>query len=69
MLQSSSSEKNMVHKPSKNEYFCTQFGQIRGQCRPHPKRKTIFWAEITKADHQLSETFNCIKIPYVLAEI
>ena len=31
--------------------------------------KQFFLAEITKADHQLSETFYFIKISYVLAEL
>ena len=29
----------------------------------------IFWAEITKADNQLSESFDFIKISYVLTEL
>ena len=36
---------------------------------PAPKMKNIFFAEITKADHQLSETFYFIKISYVLTGI
>ena len=31
--------------------------------------KQSFGAEITKADHQLSETFYFIKMPYALAEL
>ena len=30
---------------------------------------TIFLVEITKADHQLSESFHFIKISYVLTEL
>ena len=33
------------------------FALKRGHYSPHPKRKTFFLAETTKADHQLSETF------------
>ena len=31
--------------------------------------KKIFFSEITKADHQLSESFYFIKISYVLTEL
>ena len=31
--------------------------------------KKIFWAEITKADHQLAESFYLIKLSYVLTEL
>ena len=34
-----------------------------------PKMKNNFFAEIIKADHQLSETFYFIKISYVLTEL
>ena len=68
MLQSSSSEKIMA-KPLKNCLFWAQFAQERGHYGPCPKIKKIFFAEITKADHQLSEAFNFIEISYVLAEI
>ena len=53
-LQSSSSEKKFV-KPLKNLVS--------------PKMKNNFFAEITEADHQLSETFHFIKISYVLTEL
>ena len=33
------------------------------------KRKTFFLDEITKTDHQFSETFYFIKILYVLTEL
>ena len=32
-------------------------------------KKQFFLAEITKSDHQLSETFYFIKISYVLTEL
>ena len=54
LLQSSSSEKKLV-KPLKNLVS--------------PKMKNNFFAEITEADHHLSETFHFIKISYVLTEL
>ena len=46
--------------------ICTKKGSLWAT----PKMKNNFWgAEITKADHQLSETFYFIKISYVLAEL
>ena len=64
MLQSSSSEKKLV-KPLKNCFF-----------GPNLHRKEVIMgyahtklAEITKADHQLSESFYFIKISYVLTEL
>ena len=41
----------------------------KGSAWATPKMKNNFFAEITKADHQLSETFYFIKISYVLAEL
>ena len=49
--------------------FGTQFALQSGQHGPCPKWKTIFLTEITKADHQLSETFYFVKISYILAEL
>ena len=49
--------------------FWDQFAQKRGHYGPQPKWKTIFLAEITKADHQPSQTFYFIKISYVLIEL
>ena len=41
-----------------NLFFEPNFHKInRGHYRARPQWKTIFWAEMTKADHQLSETF------------
>ena len=60
MLQSNSSEKKLV-KP--------QYPQKRSDYGPHQKWKTIFLVTITKAYHQLSETFYFIKISYVLTEL
>ena len=54
LLQSSSSEKKLV-RPLKK--------------LASPKMKNIFFAEITEADHQLSETFHFVKISYVLTEL
>ena len=56
MLQSSTSELGPI---------CTK----RGHYGLHLKWITIFLAEITKTDNQLSETFCFIKISYVLAEL
>ena len=47
MLQST--EKKLVKPLKKN--FCEQFAQKRGHYWPRPMWKTIFFAEITKADH------------------
>ena len=60
MLQSIISEKKLV-KSLKN---CFLGGQIctRGHYGPYLQWKTMFLTGITKADHQLSETFYFIKI-------
>ena len=47
-------------------FFWTQFAQKRSLWAT-PKMEKLFFAEITKADHQLSESFYFIKI-YVLTE-
>ena len=68
MLQSSSSEKKLV-KPLKNCFFGPNLhrkGVIMGYAQDGKK---FFLAEITKADHQLSESFYFIKISYVLTEL
>ena len=51
--------------------FLVQLIQERGQYGSRPKQKTIFFAEITKADQKLSKTFYTINqnIIYVLAEL
>ena len=51
--------------------FLVQLTQERGQYGSRPKQKTIFFAEITKADQKLSKTFYTINqnIIYVLAEL
>ena len=67
MLQSSSSEKKLV-KPLKI-VFWTQFAQKRGHYGPRPRWKKHFLTEITKADHQFSESFYFITISYVLTEL
>ena len=48
--------------------FWTQVAQKWGHYGPHPQWKIFFLAEITKADHLLSESFYFIKISYVLTE-
>ena len=68
MLQSSSSEKKLV-KPLKNCFFGPNLHRkwvIMGYAQDGKK---FFLAEITKADHQLSESFYFIKISYVLTEL
>ena len=67
MLQSSSSEKKLV-KPLK-KIFGAPFAQKRGHYGPYQNEKQFSLAEITKADHQLSETFYFIKISCVLTEL
>ena len=68
MLQSISSEKKLV----KSLKYCF-FGPIlhrKGAIIDHAQsKKQCFLAEITKADYQLSETFDFIKISYVLTEL
>ena len=67
MLKSISSEKKLV-KPLKNCFFGTNLhkkGVIVGHTQ---NKKQFFLAEITKADHQNSETFYFIKT-YVLTEL
>ena len=66
MFPSRSSEKKLV-KPLKYCFFWTQFAQKRSLWAT-PKMEKLFFAEITKADHQLSESFYFIKI-YVLTEL
>ena len=56
-------------KPFKNGFFWTQFAQKRGHYGPCSRWKIFFFTEITKADHQLSESFYFIKISYVLTEL
>ena len=68
MLQSRSFEKKLV-KPLKNCFFGPNLhrkGVIMGYAQDGKK---FFLAEITKADHQLSESFYFIKISYVLTEL
>ena len=50
-------------------FFWDQFTQKRGHYGPRTKWKTIFVAEITKVDHQLSETFCFIDISHVLTKL
>ena len=50
-------------------FFGPNLHKKMGHYEPRPKWKTIFLAEITKADHQLSKTFHFIKISYVLSEL
>ena len=55
-------------KISKNYHFLAKRVQEWGPHGPHPKQKTISFAEIIKPDHKLSKPFYFIKI-YVLAEL
>ena len=50
-------------------FFWTPFVQKRGHYGPRPRWKNFFLAEITKADHQLSESSYFIKISYFLTEL
>ena len=61
--------KKKLVKPLKNCFFWTQFAQKRGHYEPRLRWKNFVLAEITKADHQLSESFYFIKTSYVLAEL
>ena len=68
MLKSSSSEKKLV-KPLKNCFFGPNLHR-KGVIMDHAQdEKKFFLVEITKADHQLSESFYFIKISYVLTEL
>ena len=68
MLQSSSSELKLV-KPVKNRFFGPNLHR-KGVIMDHSQDGKNFWgAEITKADHQLSESFYFIKISYALTEL
>ena len=68
MLKSSSSEKKLV-KPLKN-CFLDPICIEKGSLWTTPKmKKNFFLVEITKADHQFSESFYFIKISYVLTEL
>ena len=68
MLKSSSSEKKLV-KPLKNCFFGPNL-HGKGVIMDHAQdEKKFFLVGITKADHQLSESFYFIKISYVLIEL
>ena len=61
-------KKNLV-KPLKNCSFGPNLHK-KGVIMSHAQnKKQFFLAEITKADHQLSENFYFIKISYVLTEL
>ena len=66
MLQSSSFEKKLI-KSLKKCFFEPSLHK-KGSLWATPNRKTIVLAEITKADHQLLETFYFIKISYVFVK-
>ena len=68
MLQSSSSEKKLV-KPLKNCFFGPNLHRKGGIMGHAQGEKNFFLTEITKADHQLSESSYFIKISYVLDEL
>ena len=61
MLKFISSEKELV-KPLKNCLFGTNLHKKRVIMGHAQNEKQFFLAEITKADHQLSETFCFINI-------
>ena len=65
MLKSSSSEKKLVKPLVFLDPICIEKGSL---CAT-PKIKKTFLAEITKVDHQLSDSFYFIKISYVLTEL
>ena len=67
MLQSSRVEKKNIKSLKKKAFFGPVYTK-RGHYWPHPNRKTIVLAEITKADHQLLGTFYFIKISYVFVK-
>ena len=68
MLQSRSFEKKLV-KPLKNGFFGPNLHRKEVIMGHALDGKIFFLAEITKADHQLSESFYFIKISYVLTEL
>ena len=68
MLQSRSSEKKLV-KPLKNCFFGLNLHRKEVIMGHAQDKKKFFLAEITKADHQLSENFDFIKISYFLTEL
>ena len=67
MLQSSSSEKMLV-KHFKNCFFGPNLNR-KGVIMGHAQDEKNFSTKITKADHQLLESFYFIKISYVLTEL
>ena len=70
MLQSISSEKKLVKlKPLKNSFFGSNLHKKEVIMGLVQNEKQFFLAEITKANHKLSETFYFIKISYVLIEL
>ena len=69
MLKSSSFEKK-AGKTSEKIAFLDPICIEKGSLWTTPKmKKNFFLVEITKADHQLSESFYFIKILYVLTEL
>ena len=68
MLQSRGSEKKLV-KPLKNCFFRPNLHRKEIIMAHAKDGEKIFLAEITKADHQLSESFCFVKISYVLTEL
>ena len=67
-MQSISSEKKLV-KSLEICFFGNNLHKKGVVMRYAQNEKQFSLAEITEADHQLSETFYFIKIPYVLAEL
>ena len=58
----------MFVKSLKNYFLGVQFAE-KAVIMGHTNNGNFFLEEITKADHQLSETFYFIKISYVLTEL
>ena len=58
-----------IGKTSKNYSFSVKFVQKRRYYGSCPKWKKNFLLEITKAGHQVPETFYFLKISYVLVEV
>ena len=68
MLQSRSSEKEFG-KTLKNRFFGPNLHRKEVIMGHAQDGNFFFLAQITKADHQLSESFYFIKISYVLIEL
>ena len=61
--------KKKIGKTSKKLLFWAQFTQKEVIIGHILNEKQFFFSDITKSDHQVSETFYLIKVLYVLAEL